>query len=83
MYEVLWFQVAVDELIDLFIRDRRQASRILTAVRSFGRDGRGDIKKLQGSSGEWRLRTGDWRMRMAIKDERIHVISIDNRRDAY
>lgn len=83
MYEVLWFQAAVDELFELFTRDRRQASRILTAVRSFGRDGRGDIKKLQASGGEWRLRTGDWRMRIAIKDETAHVISVDNRRDAY
>ncbi len=41
MYEVLWFQDAVDQLFDLDSRDPRQARRILTAVRTYGRDAAG------------------------------------------
>jgi len=82
MYEVLWFQDAVDQLLELDSRDPRQARRVLTAVRTYGRDGRGDMKKLQGV-GEWRLRTGDWRVRIALEGPKAHIISISNRRDAY
>jgi mRNA-degrading endonuclease RelE of RelBE toxin-antitoxin system len=83
MYEVLWFQVAVEALLDLADRDRRQARHILTVVRSFGRDGRGDLKKLQGAQREWRLRAGNWRVRLVLEGPTAFVVSVDNRRDAY
>lgn len=60
MYDILWFQEAVDELFELARCDSRQATRVLTTVRSFGRDGRGDIKKLQGR--ERRMATTGWRL---------------------
>ncbi len=83
MYDILWFQDAVDELFELARRDRRQATRVLTTVRSFGRDGRGDIKKLQGQDGEWRLRAGEWRVRILIESRTVRVVSVVPRRDAY
>lgn len=83
MYEILWFQDAVDELFDLYRRDASQAKRVLTAVRSFGRDGRGDVKKLQGGQDEWRLRTGNWRIRVVLHESRAYVVGIAIRRDAY
>ena len=83
MYEILWFHAAVDQLFEISRTDPRQALRILTAVRSFGRDGKGDVKKLQGSSVEWRIRTGDWRLRAAKHGAAFHTVSVDNRRDAY
>lgn len=83
MYEILWFQAAVDELFEISQHDRRQAIRILTSMRSFGRDGKGDIKKLQGTEHEWRLRSGEWRVRAAKHGSTFHIISVDNRRDAY
>lgn len=82
-YEVLWLQAAVDELFALGGRDMRQALRILTTARSFGRDGRGDTKKLQTKANEWRLRAGDWRIRMALEGGRAYIFATDNRRDAY
>ena len=81
--EVLWFQEAVDQLFDLSSRQPRQASRILLTVRSYGRDGRGDLKKLSGTSDEWRLRSGDWRVFCVMDGSRVYVTGIDNRRDAY
>ncbi|MGI8856207.1 MAG: type II toxin-antitoxin system RelE family toxin [Thermomicrobiales bacterium] len=34
----------------------------------------GDIRKLQGSANEWRLRVGDWRIRFAPDDSRHEII---------
>ena len=43
--------------------DRETAMRILAALDRFARTGESDIKKLQGDSGELRLRVGDYRVR--------------------
>ncbi len=43
--------------------DRDAAMRILTALDRFARTGEGDIKKLEGNTGELRLRVGDYRVR--------------------
>jgi mRNA interferase RelE/StbE len=43
--------------------DRDTAMRILTALDRFARTGEGDIKKLEGNTGELRLRVGDYRVR--------------------
>jgi len=83
MYEILWLQEAVDQLLLISRRDFRDARRIATEVRTFGRTGRGDIKKLHGQSEEWRLRAGSWRMKLLLLGASIHIISVDNRRDAY
>jgi mRNA-degrading endonuclease RelE of RelBE toxin-antitoxin system len=83
MYEVVWLQSAVDDLADLFDQNRRQARRVVVTVRTFGRDGRGDFKKLQGPADEWRLRIGDWRAFVQLEQTRAYITRIDNRRDAY
>jgi len=79
----VWLQAAVDDLIDIAITNSRQAHRIVLVVRSFERDGQGDLKKLQGSSEAWRLRAGDWRCEFERTGSRITVSRISNRRDAY
>src|SRR5450755_1547052 len=43
--------------------DRETAMRILTALHRSAETGEGDVKKLQGESGELRLRVGDYRVR--------------------
>ena len=82
-YVVNWSQVAVDDLARVFAIRSRDAQRVVLVVRSFGRDGSGDIKKLQGHANEWRLRAGDWRVTMTIDGENVWVDHVDNRRDAY
>ena len=61
----------------------RQAARIREAVVRFGRDGTGDIRKLQGGSNEWRLRVGDWRVIYEEQPGQTVILRIMNRRDAY
>lgn len=78
-----WTQAAVEQFFDLFEQDRRMRKRILDAMRGFGADGRGDIKKLVGREDEWRLRVGDWRICFSLDSRTTTVVPIDNRRDAY
>ncbi|MFN8617817.1 MAG: hypothetical protein U0837_12010 [Dehalococcoidia bacterium] len=83
-YKVYWVQAAVDDLAEVFAARARDGQRIVLTARTFGRDGRGDVKKLQGSkTGEWRLRAGDWRVLFTIVDDEVWISQVDNRRDAY
>ena len=82
-YEVYWLQPAVDELLAVALRDRKAAERIALVVRTFGRDGRGDIKKLQDRDQTWRLRSGDWRIALTLKAGIAFIKEVSDRRDAY
>lgn len=82
-YRVYWEQSAVDDLATVFLSRPRDGQRIVVTVRTFGRDGCGDVKKLQGTGDAWRLRAGDWRIILTIDDGEIWISGIDNRRDAY
>jgi mRNA interferase RelE/StbE len=64
--------------------DRETAMRILAALDRFARTGEGDIKKLQGDSGELRLRVGDYRVRFNEEPPgTILVHSVQHRSEAY
>jgi len=80
--EIFWAHAAVEELAQLAGRNSRQSTRILVAVREFGRIGHGDLKKLTGSE-EWRLRAGDWRVILVLDGDRAFVFRITDRQDAY
>ena len=61
----------------------RDAQKVVLTSRTFGRDGRGDFKKLQGRENEWRLRTGDWRIILTFENDEVWISQVDNRRDAH
>ncbi len=64
--------------------DRDTALRILTTLNRFAETGEGDIKKLQGDSGELRLRVGDHRVRFTEEPQEILLIhSVRHRSEAY
>ena len=44
---------------------------------------KGNIKKLKGNSGDYRLRVDDYRVRFYIEDDIIKVIKIGPRGDIY
>ncbi len=41
--------------------DDATAKRLNDALKRFAETGHGDVLRLQGRAGEWRLRVGDWR----------------------
>jgi len=58
--------------------------RIFAALHRFAETGEGDIKKLQGESGDLRLRVGDYRVRLTEEPDKILLIqSVRHRREAY
>ncbi|MGH2610600.1 MAG: type II toxin-antitoxin system RelE family toxin [Tepidiformaceae bacterium] len=86
MRRVAWQDSVIDDILELLARDQRQLRRIIVAIRTYAREGRGDVRKLQGRPGEWRLRVGDWRVLFTLEsepDEHVSVAAIRLRRDAY
>jgi mRNA interferase RelE/StbE len=64
--------------------DRDTAMRIFAALHRFAESGEGDVRKLQGQSGELRLRVGDYRVRFTQEaDDSIRIHAVLHRKDAY
>lgn len=58
--------------------------RIFAALHRFAQIGEGDVRKLQGTSGELRLRLGDYRVRFTQKaDDSLQILAVLHRKDAY
>jgi mRNA interferase RelE/StbE len=66
-------------------QDRRTADRIGAAIISYAEHNRGDVLKLAGGSGVYRLRVGNWRVLFTIGDDgrTIAISRVLNRREAY
>ena len=81
MKNIVWSEPARADVRRL---DRETAMRIFVALHRFAETGSGDVKRLQGESGEFRLRVGGWRVRFTREPEdtlRIH--SVRHRSGAY
>ena len=81
MKKIAWSERARADIRRL---DRDTAMRIFEALHRFAETDEGNIKKLQGQSGELRLRVGDYRVRFTEKPGgtlRIH--SVRHRKEAY
>ena len=64
--------------------DRETAMRILASLHRFAETGKGDIKKLEGDTGELRLRVGDYRVRFTEEPPgTLYVHAVLHRREAY
>lgn len=66
--------------------DRKTQGRIRIALTRFATEGRGDLKKLRGVSGEtdlFRLRVGEYRVVFALFPEEIRVTRIVARSAGY
>jgi mRNA interferase RelE/StbE len=78
---IAWSERAREEIRAL---DREVAMRIFAALTRFVETGEGDIKRLQGSTSELRLRVGDYRVRFSEEfGDLLHIHSVRHRKDAY
>ncbi|MCC7342224.1 MAG: type II toxin-antitoxin system RelE/ParE family toxin [Bryobacterales bacterium] len=70
---------------DLAALDRATRLRIAAAIQRLVQTNTGNIKKLQGiDPPEYRLRSGDWRVRFSYPDSAtVRVNRVQNRKDAY
>jgi mRNA interferase RelE/StbE len=71
-----------DALKDLRKMPKPDREAIVEKLKHFDSTGEGDVKKLKGSGGGYRLRHGNWRAMFDIRDGVI-VLRILRRRDAY
>jgi len=68
---------------DLRRIDREQAMSILLALTRYAKTGEGDVKQLKDSK-DFRLRVGDYRVRMRVfPDGIIRIAQVKHRREAY
>jgi mRNA interferase RelE/StbE len=65
--------------------ERNTARRVRQAVLRVSETGRGDVVKMQGRDREWRLRVGDYRVRLTFEfqTQTIRVLRVRHRREAY
>lgn len=63
------------------------AERIVTAVDRLASTGQGDVRKLQDSKDDYRLRVGDYRVRFTYEIGQhargLMILRVLNRREAY
>ena len=63
---------------------QQTAMQILTAIHRLAETGAGQVKTLQGESGEKRLRIGDFRVRFTEESgDALRIHAVKNRKEAY
>lgn len=77
-----WTVKAIKDLESL---DRKTRKRILEAGERLAVTGHGDVRRIQGSTGEWALRVGDWRVFFVyVPEERlVRFMAVRPRGSAY
>ena len=81
-WQVRWLDRALKEAERL---DRPTRQRIFDAVNRLAATGQGDVRPLQGRSGEYRLRVGNWRILFQRDGAQlvILILRVRPRGDAY
>jgi len=62
---------------------REQRHRIGQKLDALQTDLQGDVKKLAGQAGKYRLRVGTYRLLFTLEKDQIFVHSVKDRKDAY
>jgi mRNA-degrading endonuclease RelE of RelBE toxin-antitoxin system len=79
--DIEWTGTALEDMAAL---DKGIARRVKQSVERFADTGAGSVKRLQGlDPPQYRLRVGDYRVRFHLAGERIQVLRVRNRREAY
>lgn len=61
----------------------READVMLEALETFAATGHGDVRKMRGTVGFWRLRCGDWRAIFTADGQVLTVYRVRHRREVY
>lgn len=81
-----WQVVLTDQARrDLRRLDHQAAARVVRALERLAQTSYGDLRHLHGQEQEWRLRVGDWRVRLCLESQTntIRVFRVLHRREAY
>ena len=76
----MWAKPAVSDLLAL---DQSTRARVVSAIADFASVGVGDVTKLAGRAGEYRLRVGDYRAIFVLTPGVVLVKRVRHRREVY
>jgi mRNA interferase RelE/StbE len=76
-------EIAEEALAQLRALPREQRRRIGERLDTLQTDLHGDIKKLAGQEGKYRLRVGPFRVLFTLEKDQIFVHVVKDRKDAY
>lgn len=79
-YDVQFKPAAVKDIKGI---PARSQSRILAKIEAMSDDLNSDVKRLTGSTREYRLRVGDYRVLFEIEGKSILIYRVRHRREAY
>ncbi|MDE2815352.1 MAG: type II toxin-antitoxin system RelE/ParE family toxin [Chloroflexota bacterium] len=81
-WRIVWSEHARRDLRRL---DALAAERVVRAVERLAEAGHGDVRRLQGIEGQWRLRVGKWRVRFTLDptSATLLIIHVLPRESAY
>lgn len=76
-------EISEEALAQLRALPKEQRRRIGEKLDALQTDLRGDVKKLAGQEGKYRLRVGSFRVLFTLEKDRIMVHVVRDRKDAY
>lgn len=79
-YDIVFKPRALKDLKSL---PKQIRERIIEKIEALRDDLTGDVKKLTDFTPEYRLRMGDYRVLFEVKETRVIVYRVVNRKDAY
>lgn len=76
-------EIGIEALEQLRQLPKEQRRRIGLRLSALQNDLRGDVKKLEGPTGKYRLRVGGFRILFTLENDLIFVHQVRDRKDAY
>ncbi len=76
-------EISEEALAQLRVLPKEARRRIGFRLDALQEDFRGDVKKLAGQAGRYRLRVGEYRVLFALEKDLIMVHQVKDRKDAY
>lgn len=82
MWRINWAHRSRRDMRNL---DKPVRERLRAAIHLLAETNRGDLLKLRGGSGRWRLKVGVWRVILKFDNQsgEMRILRVQHRRDAY
>ena len=78
-----WLEISEEALVQLRALPKELRQRIGTRLETLQTDLQGDVKKLAGQDGKYRLRVGTHRLLFTLEKDLIVIHLVKDRKDAY
>ena len=76
-------EISEEALVQLRALSKEERRRIGQRLEALQTNLQGDVKKLAGQTGKYRLRVGDYRVLFILEKDLLFVHQVKDRKDAY